>query len=83
MIADELTKALPWQHHEIFMKMISLEDISAWIQIKKQMKALRNKIRNSKADKIGEQMMFLTHRDVKTDWNPERYQYLAIQHLHS
>jgi len=47
------------------------------------MKALRNKIRNSKADKIGEQMVFLTHRDVKTGQNPERYQYLAIQHLHS
>ena len=83
MIADELTKALPWQCHEIFMKMISLEDISAWIQIEKQMKALRDKIRNSKADKIDEQMMFLTHRDVKTGWNLKRYWYLAIQHLHS
>ena len=47
MIADGLTKALPQQHHEIFMKMISLEDISARIQIKKQMKAIRKKIRGS------------------------------------
>ena len=47
------------------------------------MEALRDKIRNSKADKIGEQMMFLAHRDVKTGQNSERYQYLAIQHLHS
>ena len=48
------------------MKMISLEDISARIQIEKQMEALRDKIRDSKADKTGEQMMFLAHRDVKT-----------------
>ena len=47
------------------------------------MEALRDKIRDSKADKTGEQMVFLAHRGVKTDQNPERYQYLAIQHLHS
>jgi hypothetical protein len=81
MIADGLTKALPRQRHEIFMKMISLEDISARIQIEKRMEALRDRIRDSKADKTGEQMVFLAHRGVKTGRNPERYRYLAVQDL--
>ena len=83
MIADELTKALLQQCHEMFMKMISLEDISAWIQNEKQMEALRNKIRNLKTAKTTKQMVFLTHRGVKTSQNSKRYQYLAIQNLHS
>jgi hypothetical protein len=83
MIADGLTKALPRQRHEMFMKMISLEDISARIQIEKRMEALRDQIRDSKADKTGEQMVFLAHRGVKTGRNPERYRYLAVQDLHS
>jgi len=83
MIADGLTKALPRQRHEMFMKMISLEDISARIQNEKRMEALRDKIRDSKADKIGEQMVFLAHRGVKTGRNPERYRYLAVQDLRS
>ena len=79
MIADELTKALPQQCHEIFMKMISLEDISARIQIEKRMEALRDKIKDSKtASKTASKMVFLAHKGVKTGRNN-----LALQQLQS
>ena len=66
MPADGLTKALPRQRHEEFMKMISLVDISARIQIEKRMEALRDKIKNSKT---ASKMVFLAHKDVKIGRN--------------
>ena len=57
------------------MKMISLEDISARIQIEKQMEALRDKIKTSK---MASKMMLLAHKDVKIGWNN-----LALQQLQS
>jgi len=80
MSADKLTKALLRQCHEEFMKMISLEDILAWIQIEKWMEALRDKIKNSKTDKTASKMVFLAHQDVKTGWHIDN---LALQQLQS
>ena len=80
MPADRLTKALSRQHHEEFMKMISLVDISARIQIKKQMKTLQDKIKNSTTDKKTSKMMLLAHKNVKTGQNINN---LALQQLQS
>ena len=85
MPADGLTKALPRQRHEEFMKMISLEDISAQIQIEKRMEALWNKIKDSKmasktASKIASKMVFLAHKGVKIGRNIDN---LALQELQS
>ena len=65
MIADGLTKPLLRQRHDEFMKMISLEDISARIQIKKRMEALRDKIKNSKARKTASKIALLACKGVK------------------
>src|SRR5204863_6623410 len=62
MPADGLTKTLPRQRHEEFMKMISLEDISARIQIEKRMEALRDKIKDSATDKKALKMVLLAHK---------------------
>ena len=75
MPADGLTKALSRQCHEEFMKMISLVDILARIQIEKRMEALQDKI---KASKTASKTVFLAHKDIKTGRN-----YLALQHLQS
>ena len=77
MPADGLTKALPRQRHEEFMRMINLEDISARIQIEKRMEALRDKI---KASKTASKMVLLAHKGVKTGRNIDN---LALQHLQS
>jgi len=57
------------------MKMISLVDISARIQIEKRMEALRDKIKDSKT---ASKMVFLAHKGVKTGRNN-----LALQQLQS
>ena len=80
MPADGLTKALLRQCHEEFMKMISLVDISARIQIEKWMKTLRDKIKDSTTDKKASKMMLLAHKDVKTGQNIDN---LALQQLQS
>src|SRR5436190_1573921 len=80
MPADGLTKALPRQRHEEFMRMINLEDISARIQIEKRMEALRDKIRDSKIDKIANKVVFLAHKGVKIGRNIDN---LALQQLQS
>ena len=68
MIADRLTKALSHQQHEEFLRQIRLEDISECLQQKKRMKALKDQIKDSQdqssEDKFQE-MMFLTHKDVR------------------
>ena len=81
MPADGLTKALPRQRHEEFMKMISLVDISARIQIEKRMETLRDKIKDSKtASKTASKMVFLAHKGVKIGRNIDN---LALQQLQS
>ena len=80
MPADGLTKALPRQRHEEFVKMINLEDITARIQIEKRMEALRDKIKDSKT---ASKMVFLAHKGVKAGRNIERYRDLALQQLQS
>ena len=77
MPTDGLTKALPRQRHEEFMKMISLEDISARIQIEKRLEALRDKI---KASKTASKTVFLAHKGVKIGRNINN---LALQQLQS
>ena len=81
MPADGLIKILSRQCHEEFMKMISLVDISARIQIEKRMEALRDKIKDSKmASKMASKMVFLAHKDVKIGRNINN---LALQQLQS
>ena len=75
MPADGLIKILSRQCHEEFMKMISLVDISARIQIEKWMETLRDKIKTSKT---ASKMVFLAHKGVKTGRNN-----LALQQLQS
>ena len=77
MPADGLIKALPRQRHKEFMKMISLVDISARIQIEKRMEALRDKIKNLKT---ASKMVFLAHKGVKTGRHIDN---LALQQLQS
>ena len=62
------------------MKMISLVDISARIQIEKWMKTLWDKIKDSTTDKKTSKMMLLAHKDVKTGRNIDN---LALQQLQS
>ena len=77
MPADGLTKTLPRQCHEEFMKMINLVDILARIQIEKRMEALRDKIKDSKtASKTASKTVFLAHKDVKIGRNIDN---LALQ----
>ena len=69
MIADGLTKALPRQRHEEFIKLIRLDDISERIQHEKRMEDLKDKIMDVRAKKSAEnleQMVFMVSRGVKT-----------------
>ena len=69
MIADGLTKALPRQRHEEFIKLIRLDDISERIQHEKRMEDLKDKIRDARANKSAEnsdEMVFLVLRGLKT-----------------
>jgi len=69
MIADGLTKALPRQRHEEFIKLIRLDDISERIQHEKRMEDLKDKIMDARAKKSAEnleQMVFMVSRGVKT-----------------
>jgi hypothetical protein len=63
MIADDLTKALPHQWHEEFIRIIRLDDITEQIQLEKRMKTLRDKIKNTRADQP--EMMFMMHQGKK------------------
>ena len=69
MIVNGLTKALSSQRHEVFVKLIKLDDITQRIELEKRMKALRDQLQDRKAaespDKATE-MAFLVCRGVKT-----------------
>ena len=65
MIADGLTKMLPPQWHEAFVKLIKINDITEQIKIEKRMEVLRDKIRLNKTEWPAE-MMFLAYKRVKT-----------------
>ncbi len=45
-MADELTKALPQQRFEAFVRMIGLEDITERLQREKRLEDLKEKIQN-------------------------------------
>ena len=64
MIADGLTKMLPPQWHEAFIKLIKIDDITEWIKVEKRMKVLRDKIRLNKAEQPAE-MVFLAYKRIK------------------
>ena len=75
MIADGLTKALPRQRHEAFVKQIKLDDISERIQQEKRMEALRDYIRDVKASKAEPtEVVFFALKGVNTR--------AAVQNLH-
>ena len=70
MIADGLTKALPRQRHEEFVKMIRLDDITARLRLEARMEALKDKILAGRVDKA-EKTVFLaakapTRRDKRS-----------------
>ena len=64
MIVNRLIKALSFQQHEIFVKLIKINNITKQIKIKKKMKMLRDKIKFNKTDRLTE-MMFLIYKRVK------------------
>ena len=68
MIADKLTKALLWQQHKNFIKLIRLDNITDQIQYEKRMKALRDKMKNSEALETASKsakMIFFAYKNVK------------------
>jgi len=62
MIADGLTKALPRQMHEEFVRQIRLDDISDRIQREKRMDALKDKFHGNNQ---AEETIFLLHKGEK------------------
>ena len=68
MIADGLTKALPRQRHEQFVRQIRLEDISERLRQEERMEALRDKIKDSRgqsSEDKPQEMVFLAHKGVR------------------
>ena len=71
MIANGLTKALSPQRHEVFVKLIKLDDITQRIELEKRMEALQDQLQDRRAaaaespDKAAE-MVFMVSRGVKT-----------------
>jgi hypothetical protein len=61
MIADRLIKALSSQQHEVFIRLIKLDNITEQIELEKRMKALRDKIKLNKTEKSAE-MVFLIYK---------------------
>ncbi len=51
MIADGLTKSLPKQKHEAFMKLLRMEDISARIAMERRMDTLKDQLKDARARK--------------------------------
>ena len=66
MLADGLTKALPRQRHEEFVRLISLDDISKRLEQEKQREALRDKIIADRAEKAEGKIECLIPKGVKT-----------------
>ena len=62
MIADSLTKALPRQMHEEFVRQIRLDDISDRIQREKRMDALKDKFHGNNQ---AEETIFLLYKGEK------------------
>ncbi|OAQ65574.1 polyprotein [Purpureocillium lilacinum] len=54
MMADGLTKSLPKQKHEAFMKLLRMEDISARIAMERRMDTLKDQLKDAKARKSNE-----------------------------
>ena len=77
MLADGLTKALPRQHHEEFMRMINLEDITDRIQREKRMEILQDKIKDLWTEKTAPEVVLLAYKGVKTGRNLKGYRDLA------
>ena len=64
MMADGLTKALPRQRHEDFVRLIRLDDITERLQQERKMDALRDKIIGARAGKP-EEMILLAYAGIK------------------
>ncbi len=79
MIADSLTKTLPWQQHEEFLRQVRLEDISEQIQQEKRMETLRDQIKDShkSADKP-EETVFLVQKGAQMRGLDENCLYIDI-----
>ncbi len=68
MIADGLTKALPCQWHEEFLRQIRLEDILECLQQEERMEALKDQIKDSRgqsSEDKPQEMVFLAHKGVR------------------
>jgi len=65
MIADGLTKALPKQRFENFVKMVGMVDIEERLRVEKRMEILKEEIQARKAAKDPEMMAILTHSTSK------------------
>jgi Reverse transcriptase (RNA-dependent DNA polymerase) len=63
MLADGLTKALPRQRHEGFIKMIGLDDIQDRLNRERRMEDLKDRIKEARLNKQedAEQVVQLTH----------------------
>jgi hypothetical protein len=87
IIADGLTKTLPRQQHEAFIKQIKLDDIMERIQQEKRMEALRDCIGDVKASKAAStQVVFFASRVVNTRAAVQDlyiYRDLALRELYS
>ena len=65
MLADGLTKALPRQRHEEFVRMIRLDDITERLQQERKMEILKDRIIEGRTDISEETTVFLVQKGIK------------------
>jgi hypothetical protein len=79
MIADGLTKALPRQRHDEFIRQIKLDDITARIQLERRMEALKDTIKEARMGaQQPEETVFLVSKGAKLRGIGENSLYIDI-----